>query len=260
MRTDLHVHLDKIGGLHRTPPPTVEEFRSYVARDAITVVGGIYEDVDTPAGFATEGLDIIPIYWERNPLRPTIPSAAEAIKLHPFLDGYQLSEENVGEVFQVAQSRGLPILIHSEDRMPDMARGRLFARLAKVYPQTKIIIAHSGSYAPPTDPKQHTETAVGSSLVRELVNEAIDAALQNQNVYLEVSILASAEKARLLATRAPLDRILLGSDFPIRSDSCGSVRFQELALRRAGLSQRQIEQIHENAKGLWVRLKGKTHL
>jgi predicted TIM-barrel fold metal-dependent hydrolase len=56
---------------------------------------------------------------------------------------------------------------------------------------------------------------VSRAIICELVDEAIDAALTHENLYLEVSILASQAKVKLIAERAPVDRVLTGSDFPI---------------------------------------------
>lgn len=252
MRADFHVHLDKIGGIHTTEPPTVAELTAYVRHESIDVIGGIYEQASTLSHFGIEGLEVIPIFWERNPRRPGIPNSAQAIKLHPFLDKYRLSADQVGPVFDVAASRGLPVLIHSDDRTPELSRGAQFARLAERFPTVSCVIAHSGSYAPP-DAQRPGESTIQIGLLSELVEEAIEAASDHQNIFLEISVLASNKKAQLIAARAPRERIILGSDFPIAKGSCGSLTFQESALIRAGFSAREVAALHHNVRKLFPR-------
>lgn len=239
MRTDCHIHLDKIGGPHRTPPPSVRDLTDYAEQEAIDLFGGIYERDETLNQFRETGLTIFGFYWERSPQNPNIPQAANGLKLHPYIEQYELSSSVVGPALEVARERNLPVLVHSDDRQPDGSRGRLFAALAVDFPDVPLIIAHAGAYAPPS---------IDDGLVAQLVNEAIDAACAHSNILLEVCILANPLKARLLAKRAPLDRVLLGSDFPIGRGRCGSVVFQENALRRAGLDWSQIESLHANGR------------
>jgi predicted TIM-barrel fold metal-dependent hydrolase len=248
MRTDCHVHLEQIGPPHQTLAPTVEEFQSYVRQEVIDLVVGIYEHDEVLSPFFDAGIEIIPFYWERTPLTPQIPTSAEGLKLHPFIDNFVLSPAAVGPAMEEAAQRGLPVLIHSDDRKPHLSRGKLFAVLAEAFPHVPIIIAHSGSYAPQSDERE--TIAIADEIIRELVSEAIEVTLTHENLYLEVSILARQLKAKLIAERAPLDRILIGSDFPIGRERCGSVLFQERALLEAGLSDSAIAKIYENARKL----------
>ncbi len=246
MRADCHVHLDPIGPPHQTPAPTTEELQLYVSREDIGLLGGIYEQDETLERLHAAGLRIFPFFWERNPLQPRIPRSARGLKLHPYIERYVLSPETVGPAVAIARERRMPVLIHSDDREPHLSRGRNFAQLAEAFPDVPILIAHSGSYAPHAldDPDR---CLIDEGLVAELVTEAIEVAIRYPNLYLEVCILANPIKAELIACKAPLDRVLLGSDFPISKEMFGSVVFQENALRRAGLSAEQVSNLHENA-------------
>jgi predicted TIM-barrel fold metal-dependent hydrolase len=246
MRADCHVHLDPIGPPHSTPAPTMEEVRLYVAEEGIELLGGIYEHEDTLLRMQDAGVRIFPFFWERDPLHPHLPHSARGLKLHPYIDGYRLGPETVGPAMSIARERGMPVLIHSEDRRPELSRGRHFARLAEAFPEVPILIAHSGSYAPCSE--DHPDRClISESLVHELVSEAIAAAVAHANLHLEVCILASTVKADLIARKAPLERVLLGSDYPISKGHFGSILFQENALRRAGLSAEQVSGLHRNA-------------
>jgi predicted TIM-barrel fold metal-dependent hydrolase len=249
MRTDCHIHLDRIGPPHRTPPPTVEELVAYAQREDISLFGAIYEAEETLADFQASGLRLFPFYWVRNPRRPNVPPSARGIKLHPFIERYPLERANVLPSLLEAKERRLPLLIHTDDREPHLSRGSQFARLAAEFTDLTFIMAHAGAYAPGI-PNQPDESVTGASRIRELVSEAISVARQLPNVFIETSVLASRVKAELIARDAPTDKILLGSDFPICKDSFGSVVCQEKMLLKVGVSVDAITQCHENARHL----------
>jgi predicted TIM-barrel fold metal-dependent hydrolase len=246
MKADCHVHLDKIGGPHKTVPPSVEMFMTYARREDISLFFVIYEKDETLARFQATGYDMVPIYWERTPLTPRIPASARAVKLHPYIERYQLTRPNVEPALEEARAKNLFVFIHTEDREPELSRGRLIAELARAYPDVLFVMAHSGSYAPPNV----DSPGIQDERVRELVSEAVEVARRFDNVYLETSILASEAKAEILA-KAPVSKLLIGSDFPILEETqWASLKFQEKQLLRFGLSKGDIDQIHQNAHRL----------
>jgi hypothetical protein len=246
MRADCHIHLDKIGGPHQTEPPTVELFLDYAQREHISLFFPIYESEETLNRFLSTDFSFVPIYWERKPLSPSIPSSAMGVKLHPYIENYELTIKNVRPALDEARKRGLFVFVHTEDRTPELSRGRLVADLAREYRDLVFIMAHSGSYAPPKHGSPG-DSWVESSLVKELVAEAVEVVGSHENIYLETSILASDVKAEIVA-RAPISRLLIGTDFPISSGSqFSSLRFQEEQLIRYGVSESDLEQIHRNA-------------
>ena len=110
-------------------------------------------------------------------------------------------------------------------------------------------MAHSGSYAPP-NVDYPGSIPIQDGRVRELVSEAVEVARSFDNIYLETSILASDTKAGILA-KAPVSKLLIGSDFPILEEThWASLQFQEKQLLRFGLSEGDINQIHQNARRL----------
>lgn len=246
MRADCHIHLDRIGGPHKTQPPSVDLFLEYARREGISLFFAIYELDETLNRFRSTGFDFVPIYWERNPLNPSVPASAKGIKLHPYIEEYTLTIENVEPTLEEARARNLFVFIHTEDRRPELSRGRLVAELANEYQDLTFIMAHSGSYAPPKMDRPG-ESWVEPNLVEELVSEAVEVACSHKNIYLETSILASDIKAKVLA-KAPVSKLLIGCDFPIlEGTQWASLRFQEEQLMFHGLTASDIEQIHRNA-------------
>jgi predicted TIM-barrel fold metal-dependent hydrolase len=245
-RADCHIHIDKIGGPHKTQPPSVESFVGYAHREQITLFFPIYEHEETLGRFESTGLDLVPVYWERSPLAPLVPRSARGIKLHPYIDNYLLIRDNAVATLEEARSRDLFVFIHTEDRKPELSRGHLVADLAQIYPDLIFIMAHAGSYAPPKADEPGASW-VEPALVRELVTEAVEVVNAFENVYLETSILACDIKAEIVA-KAPLSKLLIGSDFPIYADTrWSSLQFQEQQLVRFGVSRSGVEQIHQNA-------------
>ena len=250
VRTDCHIHLDRIGPPHKTPPPTVQDVLMYSRRESISLFCGIYEHEETLQKFTRAGIPIFPFFWERKPQSPQIPPSAGGIKLHPYIENYVLGTKTVLPVLLVARDRNLPVLIHTDDRRPSMSRGSLVAAIANDFPDITFIMAHSGSYGPGKI-ERPGDSWVKDNLIKELVSEAIEVAKKCPNVFLEISILASKTKAELIAHEAPLEKILIGTDFPIYKPVFGSVVFQEDALIQAGMTNSQIELIHANAKRLF---------
>jgi len=257
-RSDCHLHLDRIGPPHRTAAPTIEDLRTYVVRESVELIFGIYEREATLDAFRDAGIvEIVPFYWERRPRESSIPRKAGGVKLHPYIEKYELNGRNVGNALRAAAERALPVLVHTDDRQPELSRGRLVRELAREFREVTFIMAHAGAYAPGVVGRPG-ESWTSPEVVRELVSEAIGVAGECENVFLEVSILASRTKAELIATKAPLNKTLLGSDFPIYKGEYGRVKFQEQALVEAGLTMAAIEGLHANAFRLFGSHRAST--
>ncbi len=66
---------------------------------------------------------------------------AHGIKLHPRAEQFAMSEPAVEDLTQLAQDRGVPILIHAERGIPALGRDTL--ELAERYPGARFILAHA---------------------------------------------------------------------------------------------------------------------
>jgi predicted TIM-barrel fold metal-dependent hydrolase len=67
---------------------------------------------------------------------------ARGIKLHPRAQRFQLNDERLTPVFELAADRGVPILIHGGRGLPPI--GEHLHRLVERYPGSQLIIAHAG--------------------------------------------------------------------------------------------------------------------
>ena len=67
---------------------------------------------------------------------------ARGIKLHPRAQRFQLNDERLTPVFELAADRGVPILIHGGRGLPPI--GDHLHRLVERYPGSQLIIAHAG--------------------------------------------------------------------------------------------------------------------
>lgn len=247
-RADCHVHLGPLGGPHRERPPTPAELDRYARRERLEWIFGIYESDEALASFRRRvSARVFGFFWSRQPDREVVPDSADGLKLHPFLDGYRLEPAAVAVALESAVDRELPVLVHTDDRKPEVSRPALMAALADAHPETRFIAAHAGSYAPPDEPWVG-RNRVSDERIGALVREAIEAARGRRNFWLETSILVRETKARLLAAEADPRRLLFGSDYPILRRSHGSVRRQEATLLDLGWTPERIERVHRNAR------------
>ncbi len=245
-RMDCHVHLDKIGGPHKTRPPTPEDLAQYVETYKITHLIGIYDTPEIAERFQSSvPAKIFFFKWIRKPVEPQIEDFASGIKLHPYIDQYELNRQNTEPTLKLASQKGLPILIHCDDRFPHLSRPVIVSAAAREFPQINFVVGHSGSYAP-CPYRTPRVSRIDSNLLSELVNEAVRASKIRPNLYLDTSILASRLKASIIVS-APVEKILIGTDFPIsKTRPETSYDFQEQALIEAGMPPPALDQIRSN--------------
>jgi hypothetical protein len=72
----------------------------------------------------------------------SLDDGARGIKLHPRAEGFTLAEPEVRKVFEVANERGVPVLIHAGRGIP--ALGIHTVELARDLPNARVILAHCG--------------------------------------------------------------------------------------------------------------------
>lgn len=72
----------------------------------------------------------------------SLDAGARGIKLHPRAEGFSLGEPEVRRVFEIADERRLPVLIHAGRGIP--ALGRDAVTLAEQLPGARVILAHCG--------------------------------------------------------------------------------------------------------------------
>ncbi len=180
----------------------------------------------------------------------------QGIKIHPTLDDFKLTEKNLELILMAARKYKIPILYHSDDRNKFMhlTAPALQEELIKENSDICFIIGHGGVYANPRLCGEgvaaigywNGKNAPYSRI--ELVNSALQLALQYDNVYYDLSIASNKTKAALIVNfirKNPgvVKKILVGTDFPIKFSKTTT---QIKALIRAGLDDKFVKQIIEN--------------
>lgn len=138
------------------------------------------------------------------------------LKLHPVSTLSHPSGADTIALVREAARLGVPVLFHCGDE--PMTTPYQIAPLARVCPDAQIILAHMGGY-------YH-------------VDDAIAAAEQIPNLYLETSAVPYPHKIREAVQRIGADRVIFGSDGPV----CPPVLELE-KVRLAGLTAQEASQV-----------------
>ncbi len=280
---DCHVHLNEITirdperakRLGLTLGETVyesvpiENHIKHITKDGLDTILAIYGDDPGRVLALREKVpdcDVKGAFWPRDISAPSLEEKCDrlyeknllqALKVHPVLDNFDLTTENLENVLSVARKYGIPILYHSDDRADGMELTSP-ARQKKLVEENRdvtFITGHGGAYAHPrlvgNSPAARGYWD-GSNNVpysrRKLVEAALELADKNENVYYDVSICTNRVKAGIIADfvnehPSAAGKILIGTDFPIMRSSA---RSQVNALKKAGLKGACLEKIISN--------------
>lgn len=130
-------------------------------------------------------------------LKRCVDKGARTVKLMAAAHGYRLDSSCVDPVMALAKSLGIPATIHSGSELSGCSPAYINT-LAKRHPDVTIIMDHMG--------------------YREWVGLAVQAAIENPNIYLGTTLIAAAEpisiKNIVLAGKVGADRIVFGSNSP----------------------------------------------
>lgn len=117
------------------------------------------------------------------------------IKLHPSLHSYPADGKNLRPVWEYAEQRAMPVLVHTWYGTRECSP-RMFDRLADEYPSVNILLGHSGG-------------------TLEGFDEAIEVAKRHENVFLETccSSVFYGQVERFVR-EVGAEKIIYGSDMP----------------------------------------------
>lgn len=121
------------------------------------------------------------------------------IKLHPDFQLFALNDKKAFEIYEVAQSRQLPLLIHAGDPRFSYSNPVLIKEVLDNFPHLKVIAAHFGGWSEWDDASKY---------------------LKNKGVWVDTSsslYTLSPERARELINLFGADYTLFGTDFPMWS-------------------------------------------
>lgn len=114
------------------------------------------------------------------------------IKLHPTIHGYNLGDlALLGPILDAARERGLIVLSHGASDVLNAPPA--FAKVARAYPEIPVLMAHSGVF--------------------QMHEEAIEAAAEHANLYLECARVPAFETAQQIRALGP-EKVIWGSDSP----------------------------------------------
>jgi predicted TIM-barrel fold metal-dependent hydrolase len=142
-------------------------------------------------------------------------AGARGIKLHPRAQRFLLNDERLEPVFEVAEERRVPILIHGGRGLPPIAADLL--RLVERHPGTRLIIAHGGI----ADLAALTEAFAG-----------------HPGVFFDTSIWSAVDILDLYCRVSP-EQLLYASDFPYGQQPQSLLLDLRIA-RLAGFSEQEL--------------------
>lgn len=121
------------------------------------------------------------------------------IKLHPDTQKVNMDDPRLMRVYEIAEAKGLPLIIHTGDYRYDFSHPRRLKNILHTFPNLVVDAAHFGGWS-----------------VFDLAVEY----LEDENCFLDVSsamMFLGKRRTRELIEIYGCDRILFGSDFPMWS-------------------------------------------
>lgn len=150
----------------------------------------------------------------------------KGLKLHPWIQGYPAHSEIVYNLISICKEYHVPVLFHSGT--PPYAQVMQIAYLAQKYPNVAFILGHMG--------------------LTYQWEEAIDAALKYQNLFLGTSGITYPFAIKEAIKKLGAERILFGTDSPFLESELEIAKIENLKL-----SSRQREMVmYKNAKDLFL--------
>lgn len=128
----------------------------------------------------------------KDELRKYLDLGAKGLKLHPVRDSYSLADKvMVNPLFEICQEYKVPILAHGKDEWSNTPWH--FHAMAQRFPEVTLILAHCGH--------------------NWLRDDAIEVAKQNENIWIESSIMYTDYVRKVIEEVSPL-RMIMGTDAP----------------------------------------------
>ena len=141
------------------------------------------------------------------------------IKLHPDTQGVNMDDERLMAAYEIAEKRGLPVILHCGDYRYDYSHPRRLQRILHEFPNLRVNAAHFGGWS-----------------VQDLALEF----LEHEHCFLDVSSsmrYLGHRRSRELVEMYGYDRILFGSDFPMWTPSYELEVFRSLGFSEAALER-----------------------
>ncbi|MBR2835392.1 MAG: amidohydrolase [Coriobacteriales bacterium] len=121
----------------------------------------------------------------------------KGIKIHPDMQGVAVDDPRFMKVFEIAEAKGVPMIVHCGDYREDLSHPRRIKHILQTFPKLMMDAAHFGGWSIP-------------DLALEF--------LENENCFVDVSSALTyigPRRTRELVRAYGCDRILFGSDYPM---------------------------------------------
>lgn len=189
-------------------PHTVTSINDFIARTC--------EEHSHFIGFMTLHQDMSDVEAE---IERACELGLRGIKLHPDTQAVNMDDDRLMRVYEIAERRSLPLVIHCGDYRYDYSHPRRLKRILHEFPDLVIDAAHFGGWS-----------------VQDYALEF----LEDEHCFLDVSSsmrYLGPRRTRELVEAYGYDRVLFGSDFPMWTpadelDLFRSVGFSQSALER----------------------------
>ncbi len=142
-------------------------------------------------------------------LENLISKGFKGIKLHPSAQKFEISNEEFFWIYELCQEKKLPILFHSSAKYKNIHPAKIL-KIAKAFPQLKIIIAHF----------------FGDDL------RIITKLKKHKNVYTDISINSRTFRINQAIYEFDFKNFLFGSDIPYDSQGVALMKVDESDLRK----------------------------
>lgn len=190
-------------------PQTVESINDFIAKEVAShdnLFGfmAMHQDFDDP----------------RAEMERAQGMGLRGIKLHPDTQGVDMDDPRLMRVYELAEARGLPVMIHCGDYRYDYSHPRRLKRILHEFPRLVVNAAHFGGWS-----------------IQDYALEF----LEDERCFLDVSSsmrFLGPRRTRELVHLYGTDRILFGSDFPMWKPGDELERFASL-----GFGAREFEEM-----------------
>lgn len=171
-----------------TTPKQVASINSFIAQscaDNPTLIGmmAMQQDCEDPEAAIDQGIAL----------------GLRGIKIHPDIQRVNLDDEHLMRVYEIAEKKGLPIIIHTGDYRYDYSHPRRMKRVLHEFPKLVVDAAHFGGWS-----------------VYDLATEF----LEDERCFVDTSsamMYLGKRRSRELIELYGADRVMFGSDFPMWS-------------------------------------------
>lgn len=185
---------------------SINDFIAAECREHPNFIGfmTLHQDLDDPAAEIERAMDM----------------GLCGIKLHPDTQQVNLDDDRLMKIYEIAEKKGLPLIIHTGDYRYDFSHPRRMKRVLHEFPNLVVNAAHFGGWS-----------------VFDLGYEI----LGDERCFVDVSSAMSflgPRRTRELIEGYGEDRCLFGGDFPMWSPSG---EYEKLLA--AGMSEAQLERI-----------------